>query len=159
MTYSSAVLSPDGVYRYQLVRRWGSGLLLPWIMLNPSTADEMTDDPTIRRCIGFSKRFGYAGIRIGNLYAFRSSDPKTLWQQADPVGPDNNIHLRRILREAEDNKIPIVVAWGANAKQERVDEVLAMRGSNNFRCLSVTGNGHPGHPLYLSKNANLAHWP
>jgi hypothetical protein len=159
MTYSSAVISPDGLYRYQLTRRWGSGPLLPWIMLNPSTADETIDDNTIVRVKNFSDGFGFGGCRIGNLYAFRSTDPKTLWQQPDPVGPDNNIHLHRILREAEDNKIPVVAAWGVNARQERIDELLAMRGASRLRCLGTTKFGAPKHPLYLPVTAQLEFWP
>lgn len=84
----AAVLSPCGRYRYELTRRWAPGPLVGWVMLNPSRADAHTDDPTVRRCVGFAHRWGYGGLIIRNLYALRATDPAALADHLDPVGPD-----------------------------------------------------------------------
>ena len=77
-TPSGAVISQDQLYRYFLWRRWGTGRVITWLMLNPSTADANTNDATIRKCIGFAKRWGYDGIHVLNLFALRSRDPLCL---------------------------------------------------------------------------------
>jgi len=82
----SAVLSDCGTYRYSLTRRWSPGPLLGWVMLNPSRADALVDDPTIRRCVGFARRWGFAGIVVRNLYALRATDPRELSRHPAPVG-------------------------------------------------------------------------
>lgn len=159
-TWKTATISADGRYRYMLTRRWDVfGPTVAWVMLNPSTADAEVDDPTIRRCMGFARDWGYGGIRVVNLYAFRATNPADLWKADDPVGPDNNINLRRVFREQLLNKAPVMAAWGAFAKQDRVDEVLKMAGSERLQCLDVTQSGAPRHPLYLPKNSNRSHWP
>ena len=85
----SAVLSDDGKYRYQLDRKWGPGeVMLTFVMLNPSTADANEDDPTIRRCVNFAKRELFHGIRVLNLYAYRTPSPAQLWLADDPIGPE-----------------------------------------------------------------------
>lgn len=157
----TADISPDGAYRYTLNRIWGSGRgILPWIMLNPSTADHEVDDPTIRRCIGFARRLGYAGITVVNLYALRSTDPKALLGAADPVGPRNDTVLRRVFLQAAAAGLPVVAAWGVNARPDRVQQVLAMpHAADQMVSFGVTTDGHPRHPLYLPKTAELAPWP
>lgn len=94
-TRMSAVLSDDGQYRCQLERTWGFGDAVTFVMLNPSTADARKDDPTIRRCLSYARSWGYDGIRVVNLYALRSSDPKMLKTVADPVGPENDAWIAR----------------------------------------------------------------
>lgn len=157
----TADISPDGVYRYMLTRVWNSGRdLLTWIMLNPSTADHQVDDPTIRRCIGFARALGYAGIRVANLYAFRATKPEDLWTVPDPVGPRNDQVIRRELLQAAAVNKPVIAAWGVNARPERVAQVLSWPGADRLHCLGgVTRDGHPRHPLYLPKTADLAPWP
>ncbi len=93
----SAVLSECARYRYRLDRAWerddhGLGTVT-WVMLNPSTADADVDDPTIRRCIGFSKAWGYNALTVVNLFAWRATSPRDLCAVEDPVGPDNEAHL------------------------------------------------------------------
>ena len=116
----TAILSPCGRYRYRLERDLGALTAtrgaVAFIMLNPSTADATTDDPTIRRCIGYARAWGYARLIVGNAYAWRSTDPAGLWTAGPgPVGPDNDQHLEQIARDAE----PVVCAWGANIKPDR----------------------------------------
>lgn len=162
--WKTATLSSDSTYRYMLTRRWDVvGPTVAWIMLNPSIADGYIDDRTIGRCMGFARAWGYGGIRVVNLYAYVATKPKVMFaaeaEGADIVGPDNNIHLRRVLREGILNKNPVIAAWGVNAKQDRVDEVLRMAGAERLQCLDVTASGAPGHPLYLRADSNLAPWP
>lgn len=148
---SNAVISQDGVYRYDLLRRWGDELnLLRWVLLNPSTADASLDDPTIRRCMGFARAWGYDGIVVQNLYALRATDPRELKEHPDPVGPENDDYLHRW-------ELPTVCAWGCHAddgKRGRAEYVLSiLRGTP--MCLGRTKAGHPRHPLYLPATAEL----
>lgn len=159
---SDALLSEDGLYRYWLSRRWarnGMGMAT-FVMLNPSTADASLDDPTIRRCIGFARRWGLDGIAVVNLYALRSTDPKGLWAAADPVGPDNDEWLGVHAILAKANATPVVAAWGANAHPDRVAHVAALFASFGvpLHSLGVTKAGQPRHPLYLRADASLAPW-
>jgi hypothetical protein len=164
---STAVLSPDGLYRYRLTRsdlplgwlRMHEPCLL-WIMLNPSTADAAIDDPTIRRVKAFTQRLGYSGLTVVNLYALRSTDPRGLWTADDPVGPDNDSVIAREAFTAVVDGAPIIAAWGANARPERVAEVLALpHVAARLHCLGVTKFGAPRHPLYLRSDAALRPWP
>jgi hypothetical protein len=142
---SDAVISECGGYRYSLSRRWGSGPALRVVMLNPSTADATVDDPTIRRCIGFARREGFAALTVLNLYAYRATDPKALLTCPDPVGPDNNAWLAAHLQGSAS----VLAAWGANARPERVQRVLSLVRGVDWRCLGTTKQGHPRHPLYV----------
>ncbi len=118
-------------------------------MLNPSTADASQDDPTIRRCIGFAKAWGFGGLIVGNLFALRSTDPKALYSHPEPIGPENDHHLRRIANEAA----PVVCAWGTHgALHDRGREVAEMLDDRNLAALKVTADGSPGHPLYIAAN-------
>mgnify|MGYP000880158315 CR=1 FL=1 len=86
----TAGFSPDREFRYTLTRRWDDRLLVNFLMLNPSTADENIEDPTIRRCMGFARDWGYGGLMVTNIFAYRSTDPKALYKVPDPTGPANN---------------------------------------------------------------------
>ena len=92
----TADISDCGAYRYRLTREWSDKPLLPFVMLNPSDANAEIDDPTIRRCMGFARAWGYGGIVVGNLYAFRTPYPETLWKAPDPYGPLNDAALIKI---------------------------------------------------------------
>ena len=142
-----AVFSPCRTYRYLLWREWIGGVgYAMFVGLNPSTADETQDDPTIRRCIAFAKSWGYAGLCMTNLFAFRATDPKDMMAVADPVGPDNNANLLDVAKDAG----VIVAAWGAKGTHKGRDaEVCKMLPPLHF--LALTKDGHPGHPLYLPK--------
>lgn len=140
-----AVMSPDGTYRYALRRRWGDGPTTLFIGLNPSTADHLQDDPTLRRCISFAERWGFEGVAMGNLFALRSTDPKELEKAQDPIGPENDEWLKRLARESDT----IVAAWGNGGalldRGRRIRERFP-----NLVCLGQTRLGHPRHPLYVS---------
>lgn len=135
-------------YRYELSRVWSMDpkRFCMFVMLNPSTADAQLDDPTIRRCIGFAKSWGYDGLYVGNVYAYRSTDPKQLWAVDDPVGPENDACLKEMAHRCD----LVVAAWGTNARLERIGCVLgALRYSNNVHYLELTKARQPKHPLYL----------
>ncbi|MEI9428700.1 DUF1643 domain-containing protein [Mesorhizobium sp. Cs1299R1N3] len=146
-----ATFSPCRVWRYRLARRWAKGLSAAFILLNPSTADETNDDPTIRRCIAYAKRWGYGGLVLGNIFALRSTDPKGLYSHADPVGPDNDAALGSIAKEADR----IVCGWGTHGvfqnRSEAVLRIIREAGAEPL-ALKLTAAGHPGHPLYLRQD-------
>ncbi len=148
----SAVFSDCGTYRYALVRDgWlGEGTVL-FVMLNPSTADADTDDQTVRRCIDFAQRWGFARLVVANLYAYRATDPRDLGDAAgagvDPIGPQNDVWLAKLSKASTD----IVVAWGGKAERDRERQVLDMLGPG-VACLGQTKSGAPLHPLYLAKS-------
>jgi len=170
---SEAVISGDGLYRYVLNRRWGPGPVMPWIGLNPSTADHRADDPTIRRMTAFARREGCGGICVLNLYAVRSPAPDILNTHdrfrpdlPDPVGPDNDRWLESLgelyplALAAGDPAVPVTAAWGAHPlAAARVPRVLELLGGIPLRCLGITGKGAPRHPLYVRGNTPFTPWP
>lgn len=153
---SSAVLSANELYRYSLTREWeyGGGRCL-FIMLNPSTADASIDDATIRKCIGFAKRWGFEALDVGNLFAWRSRHPKVLQNVPDPVGPENDKHLLELASRASR----IVVAWGNHGSlYDRGSHVLRLLRSTLTAtplCFRITKQGQPEHPLYQRLDAGL----
>lgn len=142
-----ARLSPDGAYRYELTREWTEyGRYITWIMLNPSTADADRDDPTIRRCITFSRRWGYGALRVVNLFAFRATDPRALLGVEDPVGEEND----ESIKQAVGASYRTICAWGSNpAARERAEEVRRLLCFSKLYCLGRTMYGAPRHPLYV----------
>lgn len=148
---SRAVLSDCGTYRYQLGRQWGQGSVLAWVMLNPSTADAEQDDPTVRRCVGFARDWGYSGIVVVNLFALRATDPAELATHPDPIGPDNDDHLRAVASGAR----AVICAWGAHPfaadRALVVTETLrrSLPRNSDLLCLGTTKNRAPRHPLYV----------
>jgi hypothetical protein len=146
---SDALISCCGEYRWWLSRTWSSLPSLCWIMLNPSTADAMKDDPTIRKCVRFAIRWGYGGIRIVNLFAFRATDPKQLPMAYSPIGKEND---EFILLNAKLCRT-VVCGWGVHGnlfgRANVVKIMLAANGIETF-CLGTTKLGEPKHPLYLA---------
>lgn len=157
---NEAWISGCGRYRYRLARRWTEGWGRPavFVMLNPSTADAFVDDPTIRRCVGFAKAWGCDRLVVVNLYAFRATQPRDLWRAEDPVGPQNDDHLEGAAYTAARYDGPLVAAWGAHAKADRVAQVLEIPGMDRLVALGVTKSGAPRHPLYLRADAQLSPW-
>lgn len=147
-----AVLSEHREYRYRLWRTYDvEKPTLAWLMLNPSTADETTNDPTIRRCLGYMEDWGFGTIVVGNLFALRATDPSELRQHPNPVGPENDDHLRDICDEADK----VIAAWGANGDyQDRGSEVAEMLDVDLY-ALGTTQDGQPVHPLYQPSDADL----
>lgn len=145
-----ATMSACGAYRYALWRDWdvAKGRVC-WIMLNPSTADAEEDDPTIRRCMGFARAWGYGGIVVVNLFAFRATKPADMLYADDPVGPDNDATIREALNSGLTAMH--VCAWGQNAPRDREAEVVKLIRDYGYvpHALRLTKSGHPGHPLYL----------
>ena len=145
----SAYLSPDGRYRYTLRRDWDS--LFPrmlWVMLNPSTADDKQDDPTLRRCIAFAEHWGYGGISVVNLFALRSTNPRLLWKAEDPIGPECD----RWIEFESASACRVLIAWGSlrrqcSARARAVVEIL-YRHHATLHSLGATVDGDPRHPLY-----------
>jgi hypothetical protein len=144
-----AHLSPDRRYRYALRRTWDAGRPVCMIVgLNPSTADESKLDPTLRRCIRFAHGFGYGGFWMGNLFAFRSTDPRAMKLAADPVGPDNNSWLIDMARWVGEGNV--IFAWGAHGSHRGRDQIVsALLMPYQPRCFGKTKEGQPKHPLYL----------
>ena len=113
-----------------------------FIGLNPSTADETEDDPTIRRCISFAKSWGYSSILMMNAYAYRATNPKDMMAADDPIGPKNDDELR----DRASGCGLIIAAWGAHCEQHRAEQVHAALGYRAIMCLGVNKNGSPKHP-------------
>lgn len=164
---AAAVVSTNGLYRYRLTRRWGDRPAAAFIMLNPSTADATTDDATVRRCLGFARRFGCDAIEIVNLFAWRATDPDMLlaawYDGVDVIGPDADTHIVDVARAVADDDGHLIAAWGAGPAgkfrafmADRIDHVLGLVG--DVACLTTTQAGQPRHPLYLPANAPLTPW-
>lgn len=172
----SARFDPTEAYRYELRREWGSAHPFPrkgdptpvidkpdravaFLMLNPSTADAMKLDPTVRRCCGFAADWGYGALEVINLFALRSTDPKalrrTLKAGGDPVGPENDETILRVAASVD----MVVCAWGNHgALLKRGEAVRAMLvGKVPLRALEISKDGHPVHPLYQPADAVLLH--
>lgn len=156
----TAKFSMDRKYRWELHRRWDmdeSGLIILWIMLNPSTADEHVNDRTISRCIDFSKRWGYSGLMIGNLYGLRTPKPTELFKHPDPLGKDNDFYLGYMIASAN----AILVAWGSDAELERartVHDMIRQRSKLQPMCLAMNEDGMPRHPLYVRAETEPVTW-
>lgn len=143
-------------YRYALTRKWSAGMFdaaypngqLCWIMLNPSTADDLTDDQTIRRCTRFSKRDGYSEMVVVNLFAARATHPTELLHVDDPIGPHNDTFLTGAISSAT----AVVFGWGATipkalgVNQQFRAHVHSLRTGHRPLCLGLTADGHPRHP-------------
>jgi hypothetical protein len=144
---AEALFDPSGRYRYRLSRRWaGGGRAIAFVMLNPSTADAERDDPTIRRCSGFARAWGFSAMTVVNLFALRATDPARLRRARDPVGRDNDEHIAAAAAACD----ALVLAWGAHgALGGRDRDVLALLRGCRPACLGVTRSGQPRHPLYL----------
>ena len=150
-----AEFSPCRRYRYSLLRTWQpAGGFAMFVGLNPSTADETVDDPTIARCVAFSKAWGFGGLLMTNLFAYRATQPADMKAQADPVGPENDAYLVRLADQAQ----VVVAAWGTyGAFLGRDQQVRGLLG-RKLHYLRLTKDGHPGHPLYLPGNLRPVEW-
>ncbi|BDY04689.1 DUF1643 domain-containing protein [Ferrimonas sp. YFM] len=151
---SDAVISACQAYRYALTRVWDADK--PYVMfvgLNPSTADAVDDDPTIRRCIGFAQSWGYGGLVMANLFAYRATEPHVMMSAGDPVGPDNDDWLTRLGEKAG----VVVAAWGNDGaflnRSSQVHELLP-----NLHYLKMNKSGEPAHPLYLKATLTPTAW-
>ena len=160
---SRAEFSADGRYRTVLERRWdglpfGSPGVCAWIMMNPSTADETVDDPTVRRARDFSRRWGYGAMVVLNAFALRATRPAMLLEAEDPVGPGNDAAIADWAARADR----VVVAWGLPPKplrgRARAVAALLDRAGARPLALRVTAEGQPGHPLYIAGDTLPLPW-
>jgi hypothetical protein len=151
---SDAKLSEDRRFRYWLTRVWDDTLPMMCVIgLNPSTADEHADDPTIRKCIGFARRLGFGGLLMLNVGAYRSTSPKTWRNAIDPFGPENSVaHLWSYI--IEFNATQIIAAWGKNGNYVtgRCAQIAQLP---NLYCFGRNPDGTPRHPLMLPYSTKL----
>jgi len=157
---SSALFSTDRRYRYWLLRTWESGQpRVAFVGLNPSTATETEDDPTIRRCIGFAQRWGFGGLLMLNLYGWRATQPARMWEHhkrgGDIIGGEKNyvVSLQHYVEHFGVEQT--IAAWG----NDKLGRERAFRSSGwKLDCLKKNTNGAPGHPLYLPYLAERQPW-
>ena len=152
-----AVFSPCGAYRYLLWRLPSPrAAVLGMGMLNPSTADERADDPTVARCRRIAAQAGHANLLVWNLFAYRATAPADLKCAAEPVGPENDAAIALALGLSRRT----VLAWGNHASHRgRGEEVLAgMPADMPLLALGLTQQGHPRHPLYLAATVRPRRW-
>lgn len=147
-----AVISQCGNYRYSLTRIWDEGLsICNFIMLNPSTANAQTDDPTIRKVVAYAKKWGFGGIMVTNLFAIRSSNRSRILYTADPIGPENDNYISTTARSYD----PVICAWGTYGcyknRSKVVINMLQNVGVKLYK-IELCKNGEPGHLLFLPLN-------
>lgn len=151
---SEAGISSCKKYRWWLHRVWDPSLpLVIWVMLNPSTADHRKNDPTIMKVMRYSKRWGYGGILVLNIYAYRTSRPENLPDDENlRVGYRNDSFIRSMFQYAKAEGIAVVCAWGAKHRERgcRVRRMAADLGLPLLG-LEVALNGEPKHPRFLSE--------
>lgn len=156
---STAIYSPCMRYRYALTRIWnGAGARVLFVMLNPSTATEVQNDPTVERCERRARALGFGGFRVCNIFAFRATDPRVMRAAPDPVGPAND----GAIIEGADWAGKIVCAWGTHGahlgRGPAVEGLLRATGSPLFH-LGLSKAGHPRHPLYIGYDRQPEPWP
>jgi hypothetical protein len=148
---AGAVFDHTRKYRYLLWRTWSSKQQpVCFVMLNPSTADAFRTDPTIARCISFARDWGYGGVHIVNLFAFRSTDPAALLRRRDPIGPLNDFFIDH----ATTNCDRVIAAWGNHGMLRDRHEQFILSGKCDGRLyhFGLTLRGQPRHPLYVARD-------
>lgn len=148
---TGAKFSDDRIYRFQLWRIWDYDLpYLNVIGLNPSTADENIDDPTIRRCVDYAKRWHCGGLFMTNLFAYRATKPKDMMGQRDPIGSDNDHWIIETACAAGT----ILCAWGNDGfHRNRQSDAMRLLQDYELKCLGFNSNQTPKHPLYQRADA------
>lgn len=158
LTRSIAVYSDCELYRYALTRIWDdTGGKALFIMLNPSTANEIANDPTVERCERRARALGFGAFRVANIFAWRDTDPFAMRKAADPVGPDNDQALRDGVHWADQ----IICAWGTHGAHDNRGPAVAKMLQTTGRplhTLGLTKDGHPKHPLYIPYSEQPREW-
>ena len=149
-----AIFDVNGRYRYSLWRSWSTHYpRIVFILLNPSSADEQRNDPTIRRCMGFARAWNFGSMEVVNLFAYRATDYRELFKVSDPIGEENN----HFLLQAVERCSTVVLGWGTRGtllgRDRQVISLLAHR--NDVYCLGIMKDGKPRHPLYIKCDTNL----
>lgn len=155
---SVAVFSDCERYRFALTRVWEpTAKRALFIMLNPSTADEMKNDPTVERCERRARAYGYGAFRVCNIFAWRATDPRDMRAAQDPVGSDNDATIKESCNWAD----MIVCAWGTHGahlnRGPQVKEMLDLADVQTYH-LGLSKAGHPKHPLYISYDTTPIAW-
>jgi hypothetical protein len=154
---SEAVYSDCERYRYLLTRVWAPGPKALFVMLNPSTATEVQNDPTVERCERRARALGYGAFRVTNIFAFRATDPRVMRAEVDPVGPDNDAAILQSVPWADT----VVCAWGNHGlhlnRGHQVEAMLRTSGAA-LTHLGLTGHGQPRHPLYVGYTQQPEAW-
>ena len=155
---ATATFDASRTYRFALTRTWDpAGARVNFLMLNPSTADALVLDPTVRRCVGFARSWGFGSLEVTNLFAYRATDPTVLVARDEPVGDGND----RSILDAALAADRVVVAWGVRGSHRRrgdeVADLLAGQGVHPV-ALRVTRGGHPAHPLYIRRDTVPLPW-
>ncbi|MGY6694408.1 MAG: DUF1643 domain-containing protein [Roseinatronobacter sp.] len=155
---SSAIYSSCGAYRYVLTREWNVGSpRAVFVMLNPSTATEIQNDPTVERCERRARALGFGAFRVCNIFAFRATDPRVMRAATDPVGPENDAAIQESAQWAD----MVICAWGTHgahlSRGPRVASLLRSSGKRLWH-LGVTKDGHPKHPLYIGYRVQPMPW-
>lgn len=157
---STAVYSRCEAYRYLLTRVWNpSGEKALFVMLNPSTATEVQNDPTVERCERRARALGFGAFRVTNIFAFRATDPRVMRAMADPIGPGNDAAIADSAQGWADR---IICAWGTHGahlgRGAQVEHLLRATGRPLFT-LGLSQGGHPKHPLYIGYDRQPELWP
>ncbi len=154
---STATYSPDLRYRYALTRVWAPGPQALFVMLNPSTATEVQNDPTVERCERRARALGFGSFAVANIFAFRATDPRVMRAEADPVGPDNDRMIRDLALMADR----IICAWGTHgahlSRGAQVEGLLRPLTPELYH-LGLSQAGHPKHPLYIGYHKQPEPW-
>lgn len=154
---AGAEFDVTGRYRYLLWRSWDEqAARVGFVMLNPSRADAVMNDPTIRRCLGFAQSWGFGALEVVNLFAYCTAKRRELRQVADPVGRENDRYLATLPQRVNT----LILAWGNDGGlQARDRAVVALWDDQTpVYCLGTTRLGQPKHPLYLRRNAQPVPW-
>ncbi len=154
---STALYSPDHHYRYALTRIWSAGPRVLFVMLNPSTATEVQNDPTVERCERRARALGFGSFAVANIFAFRATDPRMMRAEADPVGPQNDATILSLIPQADQ----IICGWGTHGlylnRGASVVTLLRATGRELLH-LGLTQTSQPKHPLYIAYTQQPQAW-
>jgi len=155
---STAIYSDCERYRYALTRTWDlDGKRVLFIMLNPSKATEVQNDPTVERCERRARALGYGAFQVTNIFAWRETDPHLMRKVPDPIGPAND----QIILDGVTWADLVIAAWGTHGahldRNTAVTRILRKSGQP-LHTLGLTKHGHPKHPLYISYTQQPIPW-
>ncbi len=156
---SVAMYSACEAYRYELTRAWNAtGQKVLFVMLNPSTATEFQNDPTVERCERRARALGFGAFRVANIFAYRATDPKVMRGMADPIGPENDAAIADGAAWADR----VICAWGshgAHLGRGIAVEKLLRATAKPLLHLGLTKGFQPKHPLYIGYDRQPQIWP
>jgi len=155
---STALYSDCETYRYQLTRVWNPpGPRVLFVMLNPSTATEAQNDPTVERCERRARALGFGGFRVTNIFAWRDTDPRKMRAALDPIGPENDAAILEACQWGDQ----VIAAWGTHGahlnRGPQVEALLRASGRSVLH-LGLSKAGHPKHPLYIAYTQQPEVW-